>query len=222
MTDVGSGGHFNGPYGIDVKYGMYSYYNDYGNNFEQFPTTLETALGALGQWTIEFWYYFPDMDMTGGIHALTIVSRGAESPSAGQLFLQILDTSWDPWGNNGSKWFFEANGNSIFLDGIAHPYPGKGWRRISINWTGSVYNLYLDGTIIATLAGASDLFSSTAENGTFYLGSEFGSSFGNSYRINEAIDRLIISDIDRQGLETGYGCFSPTVTQTWTITSKLQ
>jgi hypothetical protein len=215
MTDVGSGGHFNGPNGQYVKYGMYSYYNDYGNNYEQFPVALETTLGGATQWTIEFWYYFPDRT-TLYPHAQSIICRGPTEGNPGSLYLKVIDsTTWDPWG---TPWEFVANGTVTFAYGYG--YPSTGWHRMSINWTGSVYNLYLDGGIIVSISSTNNLFANTGANGTFYLGTEFGSSFG-CYDINPAIDRLIISDIDRGGLETGYGCFSPTVTPTFTTTPTI-
>jgi hypothetical protein len=219
LTPVSGGGSYNDlnitpPPLQPVKYGRYSWYSpNTGNSYFLVPDGPQNAIsGPTQPWTIEFWLYFEIA--YAGNHALTPLSRG--NGDAGDINLAIIDSAdWNPW--NSDMWYFTIGG----LGGpVNQGYPSIGWHRISINWDGSTtYKLYLDGIIINTITYNTNVFSISSDNSTFYLGSEYGNDYNGFYGLQySGMDRLIISNIDRVGNETGYGCFSPTASPSPTFT----
>ena len=209
MTAVNAGGRYQTA---PVEQGAYSYYNDDStNNYNRFPAALETKLAVAGAFTIEFWLFVPDK--TPGTHTLIPVTRGGTGGLANNILLQINNSNnWDPWGGQWCN--FQIGTTGIFIGQFSPIYPNKGWHRFGINWTGSRYNLYMDGIVIGHITSSVNVF--TIDSGaTFGLASYFGNTYGGDYGVpaGSGLDKLIISDIDRGTEETGYSnCFSPTVT----------
>ncbi len=197
-----------------VKYGSYSYYNSLTNNsYDLFPAALETRLAALSSFAIEFWVYIPVQ--TPCVHSLIPVVRGTAEGQPNVIMLQINNSSnWNDWG--GALINFKIGATEIF---ITMSYPSVGWHHFSIDWTGTVYNLYMDSTIAGYINSTANVFASGSGN-TFGLSSYFGNTEGD-YGIpaGSGLDRLIISDIARGGHETlPSGCYGPTNTATYTRT----
>jgi hypothetical protein len=198
LAKVNLGGYYSPT---SYRYGSFSYYNDpSANNYDRFPAALENRLAGLGSFTIEFQVFVPNKTL--GTHSLIPVTRGGAAGLANNLLLQIKDsTDWDPW--NGAWGDFQVGTVGIYI--TSPPYPASGWHHFSIGWTGARYNLYMDGTVIGHIDSTVNIFTSSS-GGTFGLASWFGNTYGGNYGMpsNSGLDRLILSDIDRGGVETGY------------------
>jgi hypothetical protein len=145
------------------------------------------------------------------------------------LAVNTTSSTWYP--NSFAVWFDDNDSGMVSLNPTEYT---TGWHLLSFEWDGNTYRCYKDGTEYITINESTNPFSTSGFNGTFYLGTEFGSSYG-AYNIQNGVQRIIFYNGVANGAEitpiiptstptltstpTRTPTFTPTITLTATLTA---
>jgi hypothetical protein len=170
-----------------VKYGTYSYSVAENGNRYDFSSTLATALAALDEWTIETWFWKP---ADGGYVHEPILSSAWES-GLNTLVINPRD------GNYFEVRALTTTGGTYSYDWGDRP----GWKHVSFQWSADTDQLlvYVNGSLAITINSVtSNVFAVSADG--FHIGND--PAFGGIKNSEVRIDRIVISDVLRNGVET--------------------
>jgi len=160
------------------KLGSYSITNPSGSNYIDLPSSLIDTLKTLPNFSVIVWVYCP----SGLANEHFIYARKQDS---GQGFCFALHL---PSHSLASKWNFQLNSSwSNYYISYNSSTDDNVWRRYNIEWSGTQYKVYQDGTLKTTKTDSNNTFNygNNTEKIRF-LKSNIG--FGNS---NLYIDKVI-------------------------------
>ena len=178
-----------------VKQGSYSAAVTDHSNFANLSASMITYLGSLSAWTIEGWFY--------------------QSSSAGFWSGVPIDRLWA--GAGGITVAFRATGygelyyNAGVTSNFDCALTSNAWNFFSVQWSGTQVKLYTNGTLRSTITSSVNIFASNPANGYVALGEGI---YGDTWDTHARYDKIIISDIVRNGVETTPIPTTPTFTPT--------
>ncbi len=199
LTPVGTGPVFQtdlikqGSYSESVQVG-----NGSGANYDIFPNSLMTTLGSESQWTIEGWVYLSSV-RSPSVWSTFITNNWATT--TGDLAVELRTDSPDVCFGYAPQMNSCGYDPSITTDA---------WHFVSVQWDGSNAKLYIDSSLVGTIASSINIFASPI--GPMVIGN--GTTYSDSYNTNSRIDKMIVSNVVRNGVETDPtigGYFTPQI-----------
>lgn len=180
------------------------------------PLDFNTAMNGFSAWSIEFDLIYPNPHDS---IISTIFDKHFQGDTTNRLMYDISGTDNPPH----TRVFF-YNVNNFFLYDVNNY---GNWTHYSVEWTGSVYNVYRNGSLVYTQGSQThNPFADTTHNMQWMYSSDLG--YGNCKNI--ILSDIIISKVARGGAQTlptlstpGTPTFTatPTLTVTQTVTQTI-
>ena len=185
LTDVGGGATYQNE--GDAKIGTQTMSVQAANNSLRLSPALIAALATKSSWTIEFWMKFA----TGNNPSVWNTPIGAD-----WYFEGVNTMGWALQNHTTNQWFTLHGVDSSKTEAFV-----AGWHLLSVQWddTANEGKFYKDGVQLGgTLTVNTNLFATLSEEFRFGDSSKYGTVFHRDVRF----DKLIISDILTNGVET--------------------